>query len=311
MSTTPGKLLLTFGVGLAVCSCGRPSSAPTEDVMSVSSAERTSLGQGTITPTHPLFMSASLARKATVSWSGKGFSLDSSEIDPVSLEKYQSSQWHSVSFEIVTIVARTANELYIAGSAPNGMDVIERWTITPVEGEFFADRAIAQTPIGTPAATAPTVVSASGGTFFPPASRAPQRQPSKSMIFTGADLGGIRSLAVDPDGRFVLVLAGSGPRRLYRIENEAGSSPVVLFDSSTDAFMAFADYIKVQEHATLGRAYFLDSLSGNAPGVFVTLLFDHDNDGIFDAWNSYTPESYAAAGFSGGVWTADYLNYFD
>jgi hypothetical protein len=133
--------------------------------------------------------------------------------------------------------------------------------------------------------------------------------PERLLVYQGTELGGIVSLAFDPEGRFVLVLGGDpGNRKLFRLLVEEESDPVGLY---SDIVMQFVDHLWVFNHVSGSRIYVLWGQNEDVSGLRAVVLVDADNDGIFDSREDHTPQTWSGAGYDqSGAFTHDFVSYF-
>jgi hypothetical protein len=232
------------------------------------------------------------------------------ELDPIHQVWESVSYDYSTSFTIVDAAARQAGEYYLLGDAGGAKTVIEKWSVSRVAGGYYFDRSRSNTPIGEGVAGWPATDSGiTGGTYVPLASR--QRAPAmrRSELWHSEELYPSYGIGCDPEGRFLLILSGDNPRRLFRLELDGASSPVEIATSTTTPHLSVCDRIQPLHHAFHGRVYLLSGGDGPASvALRRTLLVDGDNDGNFDPPVTLTPEQYAQES-TGTVWMTDFLSF--
>lgn len=205
------------------------------------------------------------------------------ERDPATGDWYTTAETYSASFAITDVEARTAGDLFVVGQARNGDDIVERWLITPPAGAITVARSVVTTPVGTPSSGSSVVSGVvGGGGFVPPAERTGTSTIERFELYRGTALGTPRDIAVDPDGRFVMVLSDT-TSELWRIDLLPEPAAPLLTESPTTlpALATAGDFYPL-EHATAGRVLLFDPDFSRGPGAAPTLLFDGENDGLFE-----------------------------
>lgn len=309
-------ILFTCVASVASLSCASERLDPNARDSSPAPVEASPTESGD--PSPPRFLAGPFAlvnsndffRRATVHPDRRSLTVTTDEKDPVSGNWYGSQKTYSVSFDIVALCSRTANEIYLVGTSATGEDIVERWQLPAESGAYYASRPVSSSPIGTPATVGQTFIQVQGGSFVSPPGRTDLR-PTKDQIYVGYATSGIYSITADPEGRFVIVLGGTDPvRTLFQIPNSPGSTPVALYSSpAPDLFMVAADAVLARDRLDIGRVYFLSSRDANQLGIYATLLFDPDNDGAFDSATSYSYPDYQAAGLVDNLWV-DFVNQY-
>lgn len=230
------------------------------------------------------------------------------ELDPATGEFVTTENAYSASFEITDVRSRRADEFYLAGVARNGDDVIEKWEVVPVPGGYVALRPPATTAIGITAVSSTTSVTIVGGQFVRPQDRTTAPSVFRTEVYRGQGFGGVSAMAVDPEGRFLLILA-SQDKSLYRLSLLDNSPPSVLYTAGDDPHFVAVDSIGPLQHETQGRMYLFESFDGPVFQARRSLMSDSDNDGIPEGITSYTLGEYEAAGYIGDVWVDDFYDY--
>lgn len=227
------------------------------------------------------------------------------EQNPTTLEKHKTRKFFSTSFEVTDFAAVSGHVFFVVGK-DGADDVIEFWTVRPPTGAYLASRPLStDTPIGDPVVTPPLVVQVVGGVYLEPVPARRHHTVSRRAVYTGQDLGGVRAVAGDPDGRFVLAL-GQGNPGLYRITTVGGSVEQLL-DAATLPFLARANHIHVVRDETLGRGYIIGG-AGDINGLTAVIAVDVENDGILDYTELLDEEDYHASPFVNDP-TEDFLFY--
>ena len=225
---------------------------------------------------------------------------------------FNTSAAYSASFSIKRVQSRVANELYIVGKGRGDEDILEQWLIIPSQGSLTPTRPAATLPVGTPIPpSSVTVGVVGGGPFTPPGSRPAPPTVSRNELYRGFDFGGILDLALDPEGRFVLVLA-EGDHGLYRIDLSPPAAtlgvPTLVYDTTQIPNLAASRAIYPLQHVSYGRMYVLDPNFGAGVVPLVTSLFDYDNDGVFDAFQSLPVELHKQT-YPGTSWIDNFYIY--
>lgn len=261
---------------------------------------------GALTGPRPLVMSSTY-------WRGIERAGDSGGIRLLTAELGDDGTWvqsevdYSVSYELLAVASRTSHAFFLAGrTRRTGKDVVEAWNIPVLPGESTTAYPPLDTPIGTPAPIGAPSVVLETPPFQLPLGRG-TATPQRLLLYSGTELGGVVSLAADPEGRFVLALAGAaGDRKLFRLSIEEEGVPEILYD---DIVFQFVDTLAVHNHATLGRVVRAMGSHVRSSGVKAIVLIDSDNDGNFDGREDHTPQTYVAGGYTGNVWTHDFVEY--
>lgn len=252
--------------------------------------------------TWQIFDSNSLLQN--IGFKDQGLKIVTDELEGDTWER--SEYYYSASFTIHFVSARTVNEFYIAGLSASGEDVIEKWTIVPPRGYRQATRTTSTEPLGTPVPnpTTTSVFVAGDPVLF--ADR-PRLQPTvnREEIYRGHGFGGFRALSVDPDGRFLLVVADSDSTLRYVILN--GTNQVLTAYNSTQisTLQRGLLFLIRFQHTMFGRVYVLYGLEGG--GMSHTLLFDVENDGIFEQTEEMDYDTYMTDWAEQEVWVDDFI----
>lgn len=234
----------------------------------------------------------------------------------------------STSFALSRIASRHADELYVAGLVPRTGDVvIERWTFPRQNGAYYTERESA------PAALGPSVSESVLSLGVHETGQAPEGPlqhpwtlpwiepagrpndglvpPLRTELFRGTEVGEVADVAVDPEGRFLLLTGmGDAAVTLFLLADPPQVHP--LYDDESLPGLAPGASVDVVEHENLGRTYRLTCSVAPGPADD-TFLFLHDpnNDGLFDSEVALTrPQFEASADYAPlAKWVDDYRSY--
>lgn len=169
-------------------------------------------------------------------------------------------------FAIESVAARQLNELFVAGTTDDGYTRIERWTLR-VDRDGAAD-AIA----------------------------------SRAALFDDLTLGGVRLLACDPRGRFVLALARSGDEL---VQVSLDGLPPARHSAERTPALRDANALFCGEHVSGERVFAFESARG--PTRDRAVFVDRDDDGWFDDVHDVDARGWSELGYDGAVWLDETL----
>jgi hypothetical protein len=155
----------------------------------------------------------------------------------------------AVSGEIVSLV--------VAGLHDDGSATLERWKFTYHE---------------------------TTGTYLPLEAR-PLPTTERTVLFAGTTLGTIASVAIDREGRFLVVHTFES-HVLWKIPLVAPFTPVALFTPETTPVLAEMGNVICTDHVTEGRQYSLTAghrFGARGESDVTLIVRDPDNDGVFEA----------------------------
>lgn len=195
--------------------------------------------------------------------------------------EYEATRTLDLPFALRLLDSRWAHELYLLGVDDEGREVLERWVLRPPAGAIVVLRPAPAGPIGTPAPLDVEVRTAvRGGRFLPPDQREAAAPVERTVLARGIGGGQSRDLLVEPEGRFVLLLAGDGT--LLRIPcpaaGEEPGEPRPIASPSDHPLLREARDLHLYLDPGLGRILGVESPQGG-----LLEFVDGEADGIFDA----------------------------
>lgn len=255
------------------------------------------------------FLSQSLEQYARYTRGEKRLSIERSERSPATGAWHATRTVYTTDYRLEFVAARTTEEVYVFGLDRDGRDVVERWRLTPPNGAWTITRGAALTPIGIDhLEAAPSVLSARGGAWTSPLQR-PGGSEARERIYTGSAFGGVMYAAVDPDGRFLLVLDGdAGSLSRLELPDAPGQAddPTVVYEASSLPELGYMGCLAPRQEATMGRVYVMTTAGSDTPVTVDArlILVDVGNDGVFDGYLQVSQEEYRDAGYQ---WTETFL----
>lgn len=207
----------------------------------------------------------------------------------------------TTSFRITDVAARPGGEeLFVAGIADNGDDVIERWVARARTGGWAMRCATSPVlPVGTPMPPYAVTHLVVGGTFVPPGPRQ-AIAPERDVIFRSTAVGKIRSMIADPEGRYLLLLSFT-TSSMYRLDLLTTPMELFALDTvSTLPHLSAAKSLWIGDFSTQGRKCCLSELADSTipEGSGFTVLDDTDNNGIFESKQTFSEVEWAASPYS-------------
>ena len=225
--------------------------------------------------------------------------MDSQELNPAS-DFWQSwSLSVPLSFPPERVAARHDDEFLAVGHASTGDLIVARIVMPAIPGSFYCKRAASTLPIGTTVVSRPMVVLLRSKPFIPPADRPACSPATVGEIYRGPSLGNVLAAAVDPDGRYLMLLTDQAGASLFQVPLVAGGS--VRCMTTAVAAPALADAVGIigYEHGEEGRFYVLDG--GAFPGYDRIWTWDSNHDGVLDGWDHLSWEGFQDA-YPDNVW---------
>ena len=208
-------------------------------------------------------------------------------------------------FEFRALAARHPCELYLAGASANGETIIERWDLPPQRGGYHTSRTTAPQGVGRPAALSELVGRLVGLVYLPPERREPL-VPQRTAVFRGELPGAMRAMAVDPEGRFLLVLTEGG--ELLQLTDLTSPSISQRFDDTTLPGLARTEIVRPFVDGEGVRCYQVRGRPWDEPQA-ILILRDLDNDGHLDEIHSLDGDHGPGSPFAPERWKNDYRRY--
>lgn len=195
---------------------------------------------------------------------------------------------YSTRYSIVGLSSRLGgDDLYIAGVLQNNESLIERWQFNVRAGRWSHSQSGATTAIGTPGGSYAGSVSIAGGGSYVPLGPV-WIAPTISTVIQSSAYGTIRSIAVDPQGRYLLFsVFPSGD--VYRLDlSNTSAPPTVIFSHTSIAQLANCGSLLIAQHSDFGRVCIASPANPTLATKFssnpeVVYLQDANNDGVFES----------------------------
>lgn len=242
----------------------------------------------------------------------------------VSVDWNSSKVDFTTSYRITAVTGyKSGRVLFVAGIKADGNDIVERWVFSYRNGRIISKVAPGTNPIiiaGAPQASASWVTGTAGSDFLsdpfqipytPPAHIGNIPSPQRTVVYDPeANVGHIRNMNVDPEGRFLLFQLHS-TSELY-LWNFATStlpmSPALAFEnlvmgpdgpSGLSILSKNSITTSVYDHPVEGRILKIYSM---APSFSTTeidygAMKDIDNDGVWDSTEVWTSNEWTADSF--------------
>ncbi len=210
----------------------------------------------------------------------------------------RSGNTYSTRYDLVAVASRLAgDEIYLAGILPDERSVIERWKFPKKKGRWVYTMTNPAPPIGTPAGTWSASFSLHGQTLQMAALPPVWYAPDISVIMESNSHGFIRSIDVDPEGRFLL-FSRYPEGDIYSIDlSQSTPSPTLLFSSTQHPELAALGELTIAQHEALGRVCVAEPADCGRASYLPTpppvlLLIDSNNDGVFESTQVVPLEDY-------------------
>lgn len=191
-------------------------------------------------------------------------------------------------YRITDVASRRGGaDLFVAGIHADDSDVIEHWSFGTRSGGYFVDPMVAAQPIGTSMGQFHPTEAIQGPNFVCPPESARMPSPERKAIAQRVDLGHVRVMAADPEGRFLLYQAHD-TSSIWQIDlTQEPTALAQLLTVASTPHLAFTKTMRLLRHQTAGRRYFLTESSrlGQYPNTnhSITMLVDAENDGVFES----------------------------
>ena len=220
----------------------------------------------------------------------------------VDLERGDSSMpWEHRSYDLLTAYSVRAGyllwarDLFVLGVSDQGDSVLEQWYFTPETGGWTSFVNKPGIPIGNPAPAVPVVHKALvGGQFVPFSARVIQNRPRRKELYRGSSPT-ISAVTFDLDGRFLLFTGGNSAGLFLLDLSSTSPAPSVVFSELQFPEVSLVESLSPLLHKQLGRCY-LAEYSVYGPGeTDLALIWDYDNDGIPDNYESLSWDAYIAS----------------
>lgn len=234
----------------------------------------------------------------------KSVGLRFAEFDFATQSTYRSGISESTRFTVEAVLHRHGCEVYVLGRSSAAEYIVERWSIFPDSGAYATFRPEVQTPIGIPAALGTTTTFVVDGAFAVPTVRTdPVLQ--RDELFRSTQYPGTRCGAVDPEGRFLLLLTVDS--QLVRIRLDGESTVEVIAEFSAIPFLASADSLDAYDHDSEGRKYLLMHDGALGDGLRL-VLHDYDNDGEFELTELLDSAGWTSRDYD-HHWISDFIHF--
>ena len=202
--------------------------------------------------------------------------------------------WEQRSYDLLTAYSVRAGyllwtrDLFVLGVSDQGESILEQWYFTPETGGWVSYVSQPIAPIGSPAPTVPSIhKDLVGGQFVPFSARVSQNRPRRKELYRGSSPT-VSAVTFDLDGRFVL-FSGGNAAGLFSLDLSSTSPlPTLVFSETQFPEVSIVESLSPLLHKQLGRCY-LAEYSVYGPGeTDLALIWDYDNDGIPDNYESLT-----------------------
>lgn len=215
-----------------------------------------------------------------------------------------SKNTYTTSFEISAACYRDAgDDVFVAGLKATGELVIERWSFPSRAGKWHHVPPAIQA-IGTPMGPYVGTTEINGGTWSAPAATHPS--PARRVILETSGIQLVRGMDADPEGRFIL-FQDHGTHSLYRIRLDQGSpgAPELLYTVAQIPELARTVWVNVAEVTATGKRFWLlsepDDDSKQLAHCARVMLWDNENDGVFDSTQALEYAAFRSTYLAPGV----------
>lgn len=220
----------------------------------------------------------------------------------------------STAYLISDIAATNGGDLlYVGGvDAKTGHCLIEQWQYRSRKNGWMVSFPLppAVDSLGVPAPPAiPVLTTTSGNAWEIPAAHEYDLSPARRTKVLGSDAGPFFGLDVDPQGRY-LITFDVGNAQLLQIDLTASpATSAVIGGSGTSLPVAKAGSIRIMDFEGEGRKILIcpaGTITQDNPEFFI-VGSDSENDGLFEAWQSFDSTTWEASPYSDwDKWTQFY-----
>ncbi len=230
----------------------------------------------------------------------------------------------STSFRVTAVAGHKAgDEIYVAGVKDSGATVVERWSFPSAEGRIVAARVPGVVPVLLSGPSQPPITWVTGTRgsplfedpflvpYAPPVHRGAINRPVRTVIYDpDTNVGHIRNMVVDPEGRYLIFQLHS-TAELYRWDLNALSFPVQAASAFADPVLTSTQAAELTlrarndvrmtpfDHPTDGRIL-LFALTGTIYGATTeakAALKDADNDGVWETTETWSTNQWLQSGY--------------
>ena len=207
----------------------------------------------------------------------RSFEFGRVELDPHTGRSLSSRTQYAVDFDIEAVACRPNGEVFVGGSDSSGQTILERFRFPSCPGGYVTDM---PTYAPEPGVGQPDVLALRASIFGAEFARPSERDcaaAERERIYAGGELAGLSGLVAEPEGRFVLAVAGGA---LYRVLSRPGAAAEALdLGLESEGPVRLRGAGGVAWHASEGKVYtFL--LEGRDEQL---VLRDRDNDARLEA----------------------------
>lgn len=269
-----------------VVSCQAPGQVPTDPAATTESgmlaqAVESRSGGGLGRTGFVLYSGSDLSRTAMFEHHDLGFDLSTIEYVAGTSVFHQWSLSNPTSFGIERVVGRNGNEFLVCGRTRRGDLVIELWALPATEGGWYSSNPNPGTGLGVQTALTQTTDVVSGSGWVAPEQRSAQSPARKREVYLGDAISRIGGIAVDPEGRFA-ILVDQDNKSVYRLLLDGSGTLTPLADVATFSFLGDLESLSVEilQDGLQGRVYAIGTRTFRGEGGVI--LADPNNDGLFD-----------------------------
>ena len=259
----------------------------------------------------PMVNSNALYQGADYEPFGHEVVLRTREWNPLADEFDESAIPVEVPFEVHFVAhSGRSDEVWVAGIARDGNTVIEHWVAERLQGQRVIERVEYALPLGEAAPPTSAAADVFGGEpYRTPTDRGTPRV-DRDRVYEGTELGEPWSIAADPAQRFVLALTTAG--EIWRLDLLTGLPPELLLDTSDEPDLAVMTDLYPMRHQQLGMVWVAEPVEHWEHSDRVVVLYDAENDGVFEDHASYSLAEYRQAHETPPLgWADDFVNAYE